>query len=247
MHFSTATQIAASVACISWPMEMFQCPNYRFCPTQIRRPFHLLLMPSLTNQRECPQISGRKSDFPFTLHKMSPKICGLILSSPDVFLSLSMVISFLSFYLKCIVKHLTELYIALFPIQSLILFSQYFLCFLKPCWCWCWMLILCSNAFTFYSFQKVTLTLNVCFAFCCALSHFDWWALTQLLAPPLSRSGSTLPNIVTSTHMSVFHPLISLQHAVSSILQLYPSVVPMNHSFVHHPVECECPIKNVKC
>ena len=126
MHFSTATQIAASVAWISWPMEMFQCPNYRFCPTQIRRPFHLLLMPSLTNQRECPQISGRKSDFPFTLHKMSPKICGLILSSPDAFLSLSMVISFLSFYLKCIVKHLTELYIALFPIQSLILFSQSF-------------------------------------------------------------------------------------------------------------------------
>ena len=83
MHFSTATQIAASVACISWPMEMSQCPNYRFCPTQIRRPFHLLLMPSLTNQRERPQISGRKSDFPFTLHKMSPKICGLILSSPD--------------------------------------------------------------------------------------------------------------------------------------------------------------------
>ena len=57
MHFSTATQIAASVACISWPMEMSQCKNYRFSPTQIRRPFHLLvLMPSFSNQRECPQI-----------------------------------------------------------------------------------------------------------------------------------------------------------------------------------------------
>ena len=126
MHFSTATQIAASVACISWPMEMSQCPNYRFCPTQIRHPFHLLLMPSFSNHRECPQISGRKSDFPFTLHKMSPKICGLILSSPDVFLSLSMVISFLSFYLKCIVKHLTKLYFALFTIQRIIFFSKYF-------------------------------------------------------------------------------------------------------------------------
>ena len=105
-------------------------------------------------------------------------------------------------------------------VRTIFLFSFHLLCSLCFTWLWsCSGLILLNSSFysfLFYSWSIDILPFTMLCQFtslslfnCCSLFH-----LTQLMPPPLSRSGSLVSDIVTCT-MSIFPAphLISLQHA----------------------------------
>ena len=129
-------------------------------------------------------------------------------------------------------------------VRTIFLFSFHLLCSLCFTWLWsCSGLILLNSSFysfLFYSWSIDILPFTMLCQFtslslfnCCSLFH-----LTQLMPPPLSRSGSLVSDIVTCTCQSSQHLISYLfnMQLISQFANTFKSCP--NVSFIQHPLEC---------